>query len=255
MRRPITKCLKISPIDYLKSCRAKLKFVDVIAPQEANIYFTSEENAYGATMQLWYNGEVVPYTLQKDIMHYINVKTKEFHHLENLCQPQSFYQCLASKFSRTTTCSSDICSPFTLPTDTRFEDVRICNETEFSCRFEVYWSLLFDNTTCKGDTAKACVVKEYTPEDSGPQEKAEDGIDFSFAMSMQVPKSSNNYVVIKPYKTIFTEHYVLSSLQLVGTIGGTLGLMIGFSFMGSITTFAEFVIGLKAKYDNGEWNG
>ena len=48
---------------------------------------------------------------------------------------------------------------------------------------------------------------------------------------------------------------MLSSLELVGTIGGTLGLMIGFSFMGSITTIAEFVIGLKAKYDTEERNG
>ena len=127
-------------------------------------YFTSEENAYGVTMQLWFNGLVVPYTLRKDIMHYINVETKEFHHIPNLCQPQSFYQCLASKFTRTTTCSGSICYPFTLPSDTSFEDFSICNESKDSCQGGVYWSLLFDNTTCKGDTAKSCVVKEYTAE-------------------------------------------------------------------------------------------
>ena len=32
---------------------------------------------------------------------------------------------------------------------------------------------------------------------------------FSFAMSLDVPISSNNYVVAKAYKTIFTEYYVL----------------------------------------------
>ena len=115
--------------------------------------------------------------------------------------------------------------------------------------------MLYDYTTCKGDYAKSCVVKEYTAEDMRPPIQDLDMNIFSFAMSMDVPISSNNYVVAKAYKTIFTEYYVLGDLELVGTIGGTLGLMIGFSFMGSIVSIAEWVIGLKANYCNGGQDG
>ena len=70
-------------------------------------------------------------------------------------------------------------------------------------------------------------------------------------MIVGVPTSSNNYIAVKVYKTIITEHYVQKGLELLGTIGGKLGLMIGFSFMGTITSIVELVIGLKANYCSG----
>ena len=151
----LTKCIKISPINYLEYYWVKIKFVDVKAPPDATIYFTSEENVYGATVQRWLNGKVVPNTLQKDKLHEINVAAKEFLHLPNLCQQQSFNQCLALKFISNTTCAGTKCSPYTLPTDPRYEDLPICNQTETSCQRDIYWELLYDHTTCKGDYAKS----------------------------------------------------------------------------------------------------
>ena len=45
-----------------------------------------------------------------------------------------------------------------------------------------------------------------------------------------------------PHKTVFTEHYLLDEFQLIGTIGGTLGLMIGFSFVTCITSITNFAL-------------
>ena len=49
------------------------------------------------------------------------------------------------------------------------------------------------------------------------------------------------------YKTVFTEYYILNGMELIGTVGGTLGLMIGFSFMGSIISITDWIITLYCK--------
>ena len=53
----------------------------------------------------------------------------------------------------------------------------------------------------------------------------------------------------EPFKTVMTEYYVTTGLSLVGNVGGTLGMFIGFSFLGTaewLLNVAETVIkGLK----------
>ena len=46
----------------------------------------------------------------------------------------------------------------------------------------------------------------------------------------------------KSVKTVNTEFYILDEFQLISQIGGTLGLMIGFSFWGSFASILENVI-------------
>ena len=48
-----------------------------------------------------------------------------------------------------------------------------------------------------------------------------------------------------PVKTVFTEYYLMEWLDLIGIIGGTLGLMIGFSFMGSVTSIVDMIFDFK----------
>ena len=65
-----------------------------------------------------------------------------------------------------------------------------------------------------------------------------------FWMALSSADKSNDI-----HKTIFTEYYLLDGYTLIGTVGGTLGLMIGFSFMGAITSLADLGIAIKAKYN------
>ena len=49
----------------------------------------------------------------------------------------------------------------------------------------------------------------------------------------------------EPFKTVMTEYYVTTGLSLVGNVGGTLGMFIGFSFLGTaewLLNVAETVI-------------
>ena len=211
-------------------------------PKKATLYITSEENAYGVTLLNWFEGEVEPYTLLQGNYNQINVQVKEIHHIPDHCQQQSYYLCLANKLSKATSCSNRTCSIITLPTNTTFIDVEECKDTEdFICNEDALLDLHLNDDICKG--TKPCVVKEYFPKEVVPAIPWRDEI-FHILVYMVPPASSHGERVTRPHKTIYEEQYILSDLQLIGTFGGTLGLMIGFSFMGSIVSISEFASGL-----------
>ena len=98
--------------------------------------------------------------------------------------------------------------------------------------------LFLDDDVCKG--AKPCVVKEYFPKEVPFPAIPKGNETFYINVRMNPPASSHGVRVTRPYKTIYEEQYMFNDLQLIGTLGGTLGLMIGFSFMGSIVSISEF---------------
>ena len=162
--------------------------------------------------------------------------------VDSVSYTQSYYMCLANKLSQNTSCSNRTCSSITLPTDTTFIDVEECEATEdLICKIDILEDLFFADDICKG--TKPCVVKEYLPKDYIMAVPKRDEI-FHCYVYMNPPRSSHGTRVIRPYKIIYKEQYIISGLQLIGTLGGTLGLMIGFSFMGSIVSISEFATGL-----------
>ena len=56
------------------------------------------------------------------------------------------------------------------------------------------------------------------------------------------PKSFWEVRSLKPFKTVKTEYWIMSGLSFVGNVGGTLGMFVGFSFIG----VAELFIGTAA---------
>ena len=68
---------------------------------------------------------------------------------------------------------------------------------------------------------------------------------FHFRTWFTLPKSSRQNRKIEPYKSVNTEYYLMDGIQLIGIVGGTLGLTIGFSFFGFITSVNKGIINLK----------
>ena len=99
---------------------------------------------------------------------------------------------------------------------------------------------------------KTCIVREYTaknfkaPEDLSGLLSPNSNV-FLFEAKMHPPSSTHGNKVSMAYKTVFTEYYILNGMELIGTVGGTLGLMIGFSFMGSIISITDWIITLYCK--------
>ena len=65
---------------------------------------------------------------------------------------------------------------------------------------------------------------------------------------MGAPLSSGTYLESKPYKIVNNEYYLLDAMQIIGTIGGTLGLMTGFSFLGTIMSITDMYGRLAQKW-------
>ena len=252
-------CLKISPTEtelisgeINHTAYFLLEFISpAMAPKVANLYVTSEKNAYGAVFQQWLDGEVEPYPLRNGSWtRNLHLRSEEIHHHYDKCQAeQSYYQCLASKLMSNQNCPTNLCTPYTLPSNTTFEDLEVCKTWhEAFCQGEVLLALHKDETICKADTEKLCEVQEYKiTGDSGLTDQSEWLNGYWFNIRIEPPVSSRSRGGNSPNKKLFKEYYVLDLLQLIGTIGGTLGLMIGFSFIGWISWISNYLTKLASK--------
>ena len=65
---------------------------------------------------------------------------------------------------------------------------------------------------------------------------------FEFKYQFRVPESSNGERTRWPVKTVIQEHYLWTGETLLGNIGGSLGMFIGFSFTGVSASLFENLI-------------
>ena len=76
---------------------------------------------------------------------------------------------------------------------------------------------------------KTCMVKEFqVMKGASVQGMRNNFIDIRF----QLPDATRGFMSKTPYKIIKTEQYIISGLQLLGNVGGILGIFVGFSFLG-----------------------
>ena len=250
-------CIKISFVelsdnDTIPNIRFELEFQSSNASNEISLYFTSEENAYGAVFEKWYDGKIKPYKLKSGKYHDIRItEMKECKHLLSLCDNQSYYQCLARKLVDDSTCRNPRCSKISLPTEKNFSELEKCKNTEDAdCQYEFFSELLVTDV-CKSHTVKACTLKEYYAQDGIEPYKVDNLNGYMFDVTVTSPESSR-VRVSNPIKQVFKEYFQPDVFDMIGTVGGTLGLMIGFSFMSCITWISDtiFLLGSRFKTDS-----
>ena len=59
-------------------------------------------------------------------------------------------------------------------------------------------------------------------------------------IQFEVPSDLKNVGSVKPFKTVKTEYLITTFMSLVGNVGGTLGMFVGFSFIGMADWFTSF---------------
>ena len=62
---------------------------------------------------------------------------------------------------------------------------------------------------------------------------SEERSQFIISYEFQLPEVNNNLRLSKPFKTVKKQYAITTGITLVGTVGGTLGLFVGFSFIGT----------------------
>ena len=210
------------------------------------ITLTSEENSYGRATTQWYDGGNVEIfkVYYGDLIKI--TKVTEYKHIDALCSSNSYYECLAKRFtdlaktSNTTGlhCPFNLCSPFTLPFSVN--EIPICKQNEENVCFNNLISTLEEDQDkfCK----KSCIVKEFgiTKTSTVPLHLRKRG-QTVFGYQFEAPKATRNQLSKEPFKNVKREVWAVTFASLVGNVGGTLGMLIGFSFFMGFEKLGGFV--------------
>ena len=278
----IKKCFRVVVKSSQKRGRRKLNttgfelwlHIKIPKPMPSLRHFTlsSEENSYGFVFERWFDGKVQREGLQSDHIDVQIDNVLEYHHLKSKCSQDSYYQLLADRFERFDTnmfleqhfklmCKSKnvyggnyvnaTCSPASLPF--RNNKIPLCSlDIEKWCFQRVLERLMSDQTK---HFYKTCRVKEFKIKQTPLGNHAEASVGnfvlwITYERSAEEISNSREWLTKTPFKTIKKEQYVISDMSLIGNIGGTLGMFVGFSFLAKTEWVLTKLEGLLRRFRN-----
>ena len=198
----------------------------------------------------WFDGQIDVTNLEFNKVHDIRITAAtEYHHIESTCTQESYYQCLGRRLTDLdlSTVQSlpngasqyfdNQCSTITLPLDIP----PLCTERNVSLinAYTPIWKHL--RQTQYQHCIKTCTMKKfetkldlkgdilYRRDKFG--ETPYNG--YRIMYHFDLPSSTTDIRSEQPFKTVMREYYTMSLMQLIGNVGGTLGMFIGFSFIGA----------------------
>ena len=212
------KCYNLTAIRNIDGKLTVLEFSSHVSQiPKMNVYFTSERNSYGITNSDWKDGKVFSVETSNDNSKGIDLTVEKYIHLK--CQDQSFYQCATSKILESE-CSQQCnltCIPVTNP---------ICNNlidyydyVECGCHLEHAYDVM-QNITTNYECPQSCEITQYVGT-----------IIWNDKLSWNSNVSLVQYKYVTPlFLSVYEEYIICDLINLIGSVGGTLGLFIGFSF-------------------------
>ena len=200
------------------------------------IYFTSEQNAYGIMFSEWMDGEVLEFNIENNAYEEISLRPERYIFLKakSKCFDESFYECFGSKFlSNNFNGCKTKCLPydnFLLNATYEEKQYATCQtHEELECSIEIAKSV-FANITETNVCLKSCSILQY----SGKVQYKETHDD---EHSVELKYRFANPKSVKVHE----EYLIYDGIGLIGSVGGTLGMFIGFSFTGVVTSFINFI--------------
>ena len=231
--------------------------------QQLLVWVTSEENSYGVAEERWFDGITVNPSLLlfiEPITRYcysrLNIhEVTEYKNIASICSKYSYYECLAKRFAdedlskhsislgtgHNCTFTNDKCLPYTMPFNNLI--IPVCQyywtpSIESEC-FEKILHKLEENqeTECR----KFCQVKEYQTEKDLTWDRLYYAGEFGFEYKFIKKDSTNDLRSKKIFKKVKEEYFITNEVSLLGNIGGTLGMFVGFSFIGTSESVINFI--------------
>ena len=193
------------------------------------LFFTSEKNAFGSTIKKWKDGNVAKIKIDKGFKKVIDVLPKKFIHLpgQSNCGHESYYECFG-RIQATINESSIKCFPGSQPY------LPVCKESDINKEYwENFW-LVWNNVSQNGQCPKLCSTICYTAETTDIVEVkkyGECGINATFGFGFTFD-STNSMTLV------FEEYLIYDLTSMIGSVGGTLGMCMGFSFTGVVSRVA-----------------
>ena len=206
--------------------------------KRTEFFFTSEENSYGVTDNKFIDGKAFSIQLNggecKEI--YLSVQKN----MNLVCSKESYFQYVESRLSQGNfdNCTR-VCLRTSLPNDLYpicpnyedwYDNVLKGNITELEkdCNWGIVRDLI-KNIITKDEYLKACTTIDYIGKiihEKDDKKYTELGIQYKF----EIPRAK-----------VYEEFLITDSIDLVGSVGGMLGLFIGFSFSNIITWFMGYI--------------
>ena len=220
-------CFKIS-INLTKGEIERLSFVlkfslslskkDTPTPE---IYLTSEANAYGILGITWLDGNELKFPIEG---HHTNLKIKATKHIflddHSNCTTRSFNSCITKTiYDNVPFNCSRTCLPITVPEKPKYFIPTCQDIEEFKCMRSKVHEILYHSSKERCHTN--CTTFEYTGK-----------ITYKVDQRVgDVPKVIEwTYFFESKNIEVHEEYLVTGPSELIGYVGGTLGLFIGFSF-------------------------
>ena len=206
-------------------------------PKKISIYFTSEENAYGAFNFVWKDGEAFEKNMKLGEYAVIELTPYEYFYLDDndQCSHNSFIEQWQSHLLNANfeDCPRK-CSSVLLP----FDDPPFCGWTDDdheagNCANEIIHEDI-NKFRISNDHKRPCHILEYKGKVKFEEDIAEANLtkyDLQFGYAFTPPEMT----------IVYNEYLIFDTIGLIGSIGGTLGMCIGFSFSGLISKMFEFI--------------
>ena len=198
-------------------------------PSSLQSFFTSENNAYGIVTNMWKNGKVTRVHINKGMAKDVILKAKEHRYLQtnNRCSKESFYECLSKKIME-----AKLEDPAEKCTSVSLPFLPMCEKDTINGNISG-WEYI--NHLKKFNNGNKCLIKlcttlEYSGEETYNEKLKSKNITVAFGYLF----SSNS-------TTVYEEYLIYDVISAIGSVGGTLGMCIGFSFTGLISYLIHFI--------------
>ena len=197
-------------------------------PDSVDVILTSESNSYGVVLVSWVEGKTLDISLtspekpKEAIIDLEATQYKMYQPTSNCKTDLSYYKCMGLRFLQKWQYKN--CTKFCIPiiyqtlinlvTNDTYEVCEIAQEN--ACITEEMKRIKLQAST---ECSKSCTKFEYAGK-------------VKYKNSMNYNGIGDWYMIFPSSDMIFIEEYLIYDfIGMVGSIGGTLGLFIGFSFM------------------------
>ena len=199
----------------------RVRFNNIIPVEDIpnpDFYITSEDNSFGITMYNWQDGNKIAKENTKG-SYFIEVKPKKIIKMKSQtkCSAHPYYDCLHSKLVEE---NYNHCSRKCFSISTYGNATPICKTVEeFQCAHEIA-SKVKEESNC----LPSCTSIEYNVEFEYQENEFDNRHNITFA-----------YKIANSKLKVEEEYLIQDFVGMLGSIGGTLGLFVGFSIFGGLS--------------------
>ena len=218
-------CYKVTSIyesDYTSLMRSIVLYFNQTIDDLPTLvsFITSGKNSYGAVYNDWKNGKLTKVEIEEGLTKIYSLKAEQYNYLSDSsnskCGNESFYECWGRLLSKKLEGKPNKCSPFSLP------NLPLCKTKEtYDMEREIVFQNIIKNDLCP----KLCKTLGYSGFETWNKEIIYYYPNATFGLGY----------LLSNMATTHEEYLIYDVVDMIGSVGGSLGMFTGFSFTGVIS--------------------